>query len=130
MNLAESFATSFTVAEQSFRANFVQLLSNPSACIWVAEQQGVVVGYVLGFEHLTFFANGRVAWVEELMVRESQRRKGMGNALMDTATNWAISRECRMVALATRRAADFYTALGYEPSATYFRKLLPGRAKA
>jgi hypothetical protein len=28
------------------------------------------------------------------------------------------------VALATRRAAPFYRALGYEDSATYFRKVL------
>jgi GNAT superfamily N-acetyltransferase len=59
------------------------------------------------------------------MVDESQRRKGIGNALMEAVSNWSISRGCRMVALATRRAADFYTELGYEPSATYFRKLLP-----
>jgi hypothetical protein len=29
-----------------------------------------------------------------------------------------------MVALATRRASDFWLAIGYEESATYFRKLL------
>ena len=32
--------------------------------------------------------------------------------------------ESRIVALATRRAAPFYDALGYEDSAVYFRKLL------
>ena len=128
LELAKRFATSFTIAEQSFRVNFVELLSNASACIWVAELQGVIVGYILGFEHLTFFANGPVAWVEELMVDESHRRRGIGNALMEAVSTWSISRGCRMIALATRRAADFYTALGYEPSATYFRKLLPAPA--
>jgi hypothetical protein len=29
-----------------------------------------------------------------------------------------------LVALASRRAADFYRALGYEESAVYFRKVL------
>src|SRR4051812_2262723 len=125
LHLAERFATSFTISEQSFRTNFIELLSNPSTYIAVAELQGVVVGYVLGFEHLTFFANGPVAWVEELMVHESHRRRGVGNALMEAVSNWSISRGCRMIALATRRAAEFYTALGYESSATYFRKLLP-----
>jgi GNAT superfamily N-acetyltransferase len=79
---------------------------------------------VLGFEHLTLFANGRVAWVEELMVDESLRRQGLGRQLMDAFTEWVRSRHCRLVALATRRAAPFYQALGYEESATYFRKLL------
>ena len=30
----------------------------------------------------------------------------------------------KLVALATRRAAEFYRSVGYEESATYFRKLL------
>lgn len=30
----------------------------------------------------------------------------------------------RLIALATRRASSFYEAIGYEPSATYFRKVL------
>jgi hypothetical protein len=37
---------------------------------------------------------------------------------------WARSRGSRLVALATRRATDFYLSLGYEESATYVRKLL------
>ena len=37
---------------------------------------------------------------------------------------WAAARGCRLVALATRRAAAFYGAIGYEESATYFRKIL------
>jgi hypothetical protein len=31
---------------------------------------------------------------------------------------------CTLVALATRRAAPFYRALGYQDSAVYFRKVL------
>jgi hypothetical protein len=37
---------------------------------------------------------------------------------------WAAKRGSKLVALATRRAAPFYQALGYEESAIYFRKLL------
>jgi len=37
---------------------------------------------------------------------------------------WAAEHGCALVALATRRAAPFYRALGYEESAAYFRKLL------
>jgi hypothetical protein len=38
---------------------------------------------------------------------------------------WAADRGSRLVGLATRRAAPFYAALGYEESAAYLRKLLP-----
>jgi GNAT superfamily N-acetyltransferase len=130
LGLARDFATSFVVREQCFRQAFAALLSDRSACVRVAALRGVPVGYVLGFEHLTFFANGRVAWVEEIVVAEAHRRKGVGEGLMNAVTEWAAGRECRMVALATRRAADFYAALGYEPSATYFRKVIGAPADA
>jgi hypothetical protein len=43
---------------------------------------------------------------------------------MDSFEHWTISRQCRLIALATRRAAPFYKRLGYDESATYFRKRL------
>ena len=124
--LAQAFATSFTVEPGVFERSFAELLTDPEAFAAVAEQDEEVVGYLLGFEHLTFFANGRVAWVEEIMVGEASRRLGVGRQLMEAFEAWARAREAKMVTLATRRAADFYRALGYEPSATYFRKVLSG----
>ena len=122
--LAQAFATSFTVEPGVFERSFAELLTHPEAFIAVAEQGEEVVGYLLGFEHLTFFANGRVAWVEEIMVGEAARRLGVGRQLMEAFELWAQARDARLVSLATRRAAEFYRALGYEASATYFRKLL------
>ena len=122
--LARQFATSFVVDERSFEATFPRLLADPSACLLVATTEDTVSGYLLGFEHPTFFANGPVAWVEEIMVAESQRRHGIGQQLMERFADWARGRDCRLIALATRRAASFYRALGYEESAEYFRKVL------
>ena len=129
-DLARRFATSFDVQEQRFRPAFQQVVADPAACVRVAVADGAVVGYVLAFAHATFFANGPVAWVEELMVAEAHRRRGVGEALMGAATAWAEGRGCRMVALATRRASAFYAALGYEASATYFRKIIDPPANA
>jgi GNAT superfamily N-acetyltransferase len=122
--LAKPFATSFVVEEQAFHHAFTELLASPQAYLAVAETAQQLVGYVLGFEHYTFFANGRVAWVEEIMVSEPWRRQGLGQLLMQEFEAWAVARECKLVGLATRRAATFYQAIGYEESATYFRKLL------
>jgi GNAT superfamily N-acetyltransferase len=122
--LAKPFATSFVVEEQAFYRAFTELLTAPQAYLAVAETDQQVVGYVLGFDHYTFFANGRVAWVEEIMVSEAFRRQGIGELLMQEFETWAVARESKLVALATRRAAPFYRALGYEESAIYFRKLL------
>jgi GNAT superfamily N-acetyltransferase len=122
--LAKSFATSFVVDDQAFSRVFSELLASPQAHLAVAEADRQLVGYILGFDHDTFFANGRVAWVEEIMVSELFRRRGIGQLLMQEFETWATARGSKLVALATRRAAPFYKALGYEESAAYFRKLL------
>ena len=122
--LARALATSFAVEEQAFHDSYDSLLASSAARLLVAEHGGAVVGYLLGFHHAAFFANGRVAWVEEIMVEESLRRQGVGAALMREFEAWARTEECRLVALATRRARAFYAAIGYEESALYFRKLL------
>ena len=122
--LAEAFATSFSVEQTAFERSFEALLMQPDAFLVVAEADEEVAGYLLGSDHLAFFANGRVAWVEEIMVRETFRRQGIGQNLMEAFESWASERGNKQVALATRRASDFYEALGYEESAAYFRKLL------
>jgi GNAT superfamily N-acetyltransferase len=120
--LAKSFATSFEVEEMVFRSAFTALITDESAYVAVAEIEQEIVGYVLAWSHETFYANGPVAWVEEITVATNHRRQGIGKALMEGVEEWASNRGCKLVALATRRAADFYAAIGYEASATYFRK--------
>ena len=122
--LVQAFATSFAVEQAAFDLAFAELLTDPNAFIAVAETDGKIAGYILGFEHLTFFANGSVAWVEEITVGEPYRRFGVGRRLMEAFETWAAERNVKMVALATRRAAGFYEALGYEESAAYFRKIV------
>ncbi|HEX8005064.1 MAG TPA: GNAT family N-acetyltransferase [Trebonia sp.] len=56
-------------------------------------------------------------------MRHRDRGQGIGRALMSAFEQWADTQGCALVALATRRAASFYRALGYEESATYFRKV-------
>ncbi len=126
--LAHAFATSFAVEQPAFERSFDALLTRPEAFLAVAEAgeeaNKKMAGYLLGFEHLTFFANGRVAWIEEIMVSETFRRQGVGRTLMEAFEAWAAERQVKTIALATRRASDFYAALGYEESAVYFRKRL------
>jgi GNAT superfamily N-acetyltransferase len=62
-------------------------------------------------------------------VRGRDRGQGTGRALMDAFEEWAAAEGCALVALATRRAAPFYLALGYDESATYFRKVLVNKER-
>ena len=122
--MVKQFATSFKPERSAFEASFERLIKTDSACLLVAHY-GAAIGYCLGFDHDTFYANGRVAWVEEIMVQEAFRRHRIGQNLMEAFEAWAAALGSILVALATRRAASFYSALGYEESASYFRKILP-----
>jgi GNAT superfamily N-acetyltransferase len=79
-------------------------------------------GCLLANSHTTFLANGSVAWVEEVMVGEGVRRMGVGRRLMEHAEEWAQSVGAAYLALASRRAGDFYVALGYDDSAVFYKK--------
>ncbi|EMJ90504.1 acetyltransferase (GNAT) domain protein [Leptospira alstonii serovar Pingchang str. 80-412] len=90
----------------------------------LAEENNKIIAYCLGFDHYTLYANGKVSWLEEIFVSEEYRRKGIARILMSEFENWARFRNSKLIGLATRRAKDFYTAIGYEDSAIFFRKLL------
>ncbi len=122
--LVRKFASSFETRTGSFVKSIEDVLADPNADLLVAERGSSPVGYVLAFHHLTFFANGIVTWIEELFVEDEFRGQGIGRELVVMIEQKAKERDSRLIALATRRAEDFYKAIGYEESATYFRKLL------
>jgi len=123
--LAAELAQSFAFSPESFRANYPSLLAEPGACLLLAADGHESLGYLLGFRHLTFYANGPVAWVEEVVVRSRDRGRGVGGALVSAFEQWAAGQGCALVALATRRAAPFYRAVGYEESAAYSARYCP-----
>ncbi|WP_084960412.1 GNAT family N-acetyltransferase [Thermoactinospora rubra] len=122
--LAREFGLTFRPEREAFDLALPQLLENEDALLLAAVVDGRVHGYLLGFVHLTLFANGPVAWVEEAMVQTGVRRQGIGRALLEEFEEWARSRQAGYVAMATRRAPEFYRALGYEQAATFYRKVL------
>ena len=108
----------------------MELLERPDTLLLVAEENRTnIVGYLLASYHGTFLANGPVAWIEEVMVSGTARRQGVGSSLMSAAEARAEGVPTAYVALASRRAGDFYLKTGYEDSATFFRKtfVLPER---
>jgi GNAT superfamily N-acetyltransferase len=104
---------------------FEAMLVAPDVVLLVAERDGRIVGYLLAQRHHTLHANGPVVWVEEVMVAAQHRGAGIGRGLMSAIERWGSEGGAAYVSLATRRAASFYNALGYEPSATYFKRPLP-----
>jgi GNAT superfamily N-acetyltransferase len=130
--LARAMATTAVVDDVVFAATYAQLLERDDAIVLVAEDPAensteeddtTIVGYLLGFDHPAFYANGRVSYVEEVAVREDRWGRQIGRRLMDEFEQWAHARSSILVTVATRRAGAFYLALGYEETATLFRKV-------
>lgn len=123
--LAKALATTFEPSRTTFAQLFSRLISDPNALVLVAAdaRSGQLIGYLLGFRHEAFFADGLVGWVEEIYTRADRRRGGVAAALMEAFETWAWESGARLVALATRRAHAFYEAIGYEESGAYFRKV-------
>lgn len=122
--LAANLATSYKLTRSDFSVSFRDLVSGKDCDLWVAEHDSGLIGYVLGFHHAAFYANGVVSWVEELYVRDDFRSMHIGKKLMALLEERAVERGSKLAALATRRAGDFYKAIGYEESAVYFKKRL------
>ncbi len=124
--LAAELAQSFAFSPEQFRLSYPALLAADGACLLLAVDGQERLGYLLGFQHLTFYANGPVAWAEEVVRPRPgpwpRRRPGPDGRVR------AVGRRqgCALVALATRRAAPFYRALGLRG----IRRLLPQGARS
>ena len=119
--LVEAFASTTTPTRPVFEGAFLAALARPDVRVLVADDEGVV-GYLLALLEPTFFADGPVVWVQEVMVREDRRATGVGRAMLRAAERWAADRGAAYVSLASRRAGDFYLALGYDASATFYKR--------
>ena len=125
-DLARSFPTPTPPDFSAFSHAFESMLADLSAVLFVAELDGKIVGYLSGYRHVTFYANGYVAWVDEVFVSAQTRKMGIGKALMKSFEQWAVDLDCELVGLATGGAAAFYEKLGYASKAGYFKKYLSG----
>ena len=128
--LARVLATSSEPTREAFARLYRATVDDQNAMIFLTrDPDSTVTGYVHVLIHPAFHADGNIGWVEELFVAEDRRGTGCGRHLMAAAEHWARSEHhAAYVALATRRAADFYLAVGYDESAVYLKKDLANSA--
>jgi GNAT superfamily N-acetyltransferase len=122
--LVKQFPTQTPPTPESFAQSLRVKLKDSDAFIAVAEIDAKLVGYIAGDAHETFYAGGKIAWVDEILVVAQERRRGVGRALMAEFEDWAAGGRCQLVGLATRNATEFYEELGFDSSAGYFKRYL------
>jgi GNAT superfamily N-acetyltransferase len=120
--LVQNFAPSYKPQKEIFESSLIKVLSDDSAFLCVAQHKENVIGYCLGFDFNAFYSNGRVSWLEEIMVREDFRSIGIGHQLMDKFESWCKSRKSCFINTATHSASKFYESRDYKSHAVYFRK--------
>ncbi len=122
--LAKKFAKSFDIIEIKFNKTFNEFLINENVSFIVAEIDNEVIGYGLTFHHQTFYANGLVSWVQEIIIDEELRGRGIGSKMMKRVEEISKEKNAKLISLATIGAGEFYKKLGYKECATYYKKLL------
>jgi GNAT superfamily N-acetyltransferase len=119
-----AFPTPTPCSAEAYSRSLQAKLADPHSCLLVAEDNGRLVGYLAGHRHYTFYAGGLTSWVDEVLVVEVFRGKGVGQDLMQAFEEWSKNAGCVLVSLATRGASAFYERIGYESKALYFKKYL------
>src|SRR5688572_32915114 len=95
--LVRLFPTPTAPNRETFAGALRLKLRDSDGFIAVAELGGRLVGYVAGDAHETFYAGGKVAWVDEILVAEDARRQGIGRALMTDVEGWGENGRCRLI---------------------------------
>ena len=108
-----------------------QVVRHPEAAVFVAVEVVDVVGYVALSHRPQMRLGGRLATIDELVVAESRRGRGIGSLLLEAAVQHARSLHCRRIDVMQRRARDsfdrqFYQKRGFDesPSAVLRRTLV------
>ena len=103
------------------RRGLEMMLENERGCVLVAEAAGEVVGMCTGQVTISTAEGGPALLVEDVVIMEQWRGKGVGRLLMERLGMWAKEQGIeRLQLLADRNngpALDFYAGLGWQGTA-------------
>jgi GNAT superfamily N-acetyltransferase len=107
----EKAESAFTATLAAYEADFAQGVFQAK----VAEVEGKVVGMVLFFMHYSTW-KGKMLYLEDFVVKEAYRGKGIGRLLFNAFLEEAKNRGCALVKWQVldwnRPALDFYEKFG------------------
>jgi GNAT superfamily N-acetyltransferase len=105
---------------------FAEIRSDPRQKLFVAESNGEVAGTIVLLVVPNLSHNGTPwAFLENLVVTERHRRRGLGRMLLEHAVGLARKSGCHMVELCSdvrrKEAQILYSSMGFEARAHCFR---------
>lgn len=83
-----------------------------------------VLGYTLMTVSRLLHAPGLTAHVQEIVVNEDARGRGVGDLLMQANEHYCMGRGVRQISASTARIGSFFNSRGYEPVGEHYRKIL------
>jgi len=114
----------FPVEHGPFQEAFQKAIADgPRTIIHVAEVDGTVVGYALTTINYLLYSNGPSAQLQEIVVAEESKTRGVGTALVRAVEEACVNEGVTQLTVASRRAGGFYDRLGYTQQAEYMRRL-------
>jgi ribosomal protein S18 acetylase RimI-like enzyme len=107
----------FVFDELRQRRGLALMLENERSCVLVAEVEGQVIGMCTGQVMVSTAEGGLSLLVEDVVVDEQWRGRGVGRLLMEAISDWArANKVSRLQLLADRNnipALGFYRSLGW-----------------
>lgn len=134
-DLSALLATLFS-QESEFTPNFElqikgleMILETPSiGTIFVLKYECEIVGMVTLLWSISTALGGKVAWLEDMIVKPAYRNKGGGDVLLSSAIAHAKALHCKRISLLTdadnTQAQAFYKRLGFIHSSMSVRRLM------
>lgn len=115
----------FNLSLESGLAAYVQMKKENCSLLAVAKENGKVIGSALGICCQCII--GKFLVIEDVIVQENQRGKGIGHMLMDALDDFAKKQNCLysfLVSSDFRKGAHrFYEQVGYTDGVVGFRKV-------
>ena len=107
-----------------FDSLYPDLVHDERMLLLVSEVDGHVRGYALTVVSPLLHVGGESAQLQELVVDAEHRGTGLGTQLLAAVEAECRARGVRQLVVASRRAADFYSARGYTTTADYLKRVL------
>ena len=122
--LVEQLGHALKPDRAAFDRTFATYLSGeaPEVVLFLAEEEGAVVGYAVMSVAPLLSTNGPAAQLQEIVVDQSGRGTSVGTQLVRAVEAECVRRGVTQLTVASRRAGGFYDRLGYHENAEYMRR--------